>query len=150
MARFAASLTTSAGSTTLPICALVGGTGAVIRVIEIGVWNTTTTAVGLQMVRLSTAGTPGTAATSRLLNQSDAQTPVGALRNTYTSTAPTTADLGMKFALGASIGSGVVLNFNDYELSIATTASSAIGFVTDAGVNTGTGQACYVYFRWIE
>ena len=77
MARFAAGVTTSAGSTTLPIAALVGGTGAFIRVYEIGVFNTTTTAVGLQMVRLSTAGTPGSSATSRLLNQGDAQTAVG-------------------------------------------------------------------------
>lgn len=146
MARFVAGLTTSAGSTTLPIAALVGGTGARIRIYEIGVFNTTTTAVNLVLCRLSTAGTPGTSATSRLLDQSDAQTTTGVLKNTYTSTAPTTAELGIGFPLGAAIGSGMILTFSDNELVIEKVANSAIGFL----VESGTGQACRLWMKWIE
>lgn len=146
MSKFAAGLTTSAGSTTLPICALVGGTGGRIRIAEIGVFNTTSTAVNLVLCRLSTAGTPGTAATSRLTDQSDAATAVGTLRNTYTSTAPTTAELGIGFPLPAAVGSGIVLTFPDDTLTISATANSAIGLL----VESGTGQACRVYMRWYE
>lgn len=146
MSKFAAGLTTSAGSTTLPICALVGGTGGRIRIAEIGVFNTTSTAVNLVLCRLSTAGTPGTAATSRLTDASDAATAVGTLRNTYSSTAPTTTELGIGFPLPAAVGGGIVLTFPDDTLTIAATANAGIGIL----VESGTGQAVRTYWRWYE
>jgi hypothetical protein len=146
MSKFVAGLTTAAGSTTLPIAALVGGTGARIRITEIGVFNTTATACNLVLCRLSTAGTPGTAATSRLTDQGDGATAVGTLRNTYTGTAPTTTELGIGFPLAAAIGSGLALTFPDDTLTIDKIASSGIGFL----VESGTGQAIRVWFRWNE
>lgn len=147
MSKFAAGLTTSAGSTTLPLCALVGGAGARIRITEIGVFNTTATATSLVLCRLTTAGTPGTAATSRLTDAADAATAVGTLRNTYTSTAPTTTELGIGFPLPGAIGAGLVLTFPDDTLTIPATAAAGIGLLVDTG---GTGQACRVWFRWNE
>lgn len=146
MSKFAAGLTTAAGTTTLPNCALVGGTGGRIRITEIGVFNTTATAVNLVLCRLSTAGTPGTAATSRLTDAADAATAVGTLRNTYTGTAPTTTELGIGFPLAAAIGSGLVMTFPDDTLTLEKVASVGIGFL----VESGTGQACRVWFRWNE
>lgn len=146
MSKAVAGLTTSAGSTTLPICALIGGTGGRIRITEIGVFNTTTTAVNLVLCRLSTAGTPGTSATSRLTDSADAATLVGVLKNTYTGTAPTTTELGIGFPLGAAVGSGLVMTFPDDTLTIAATANAGIGLL----VESGTGQACRVWFRWSE
>jgi hypothetical protein len=146
MSKFVAGLTTTAGSTTLPLAALVGGTGARIRIVEIGVFNTTTTAVNLVLCRLSTAGTPGTAATSRLTDSADAATAVGALRNTYTSTAPTTTELGIGFPLGAAVGAGLVLTFPDDVLTIPATANAGIGFLLESG----TIQAVRLYVRWNE
>jgi hypothetical protein len=146
MSKFVAGLTTSAGSTTLPVAALVGGTGARIRITEIGVFNTTATACNLVLCRLSTAGTPGTAATSRLTDMADGATAVGALRNTYTSTAPTTTELGIGFPLAAAIGSGMIMGFPDDVLTIDKVASAGIGLL----VESGTGQALRVWFRWYE
>jgi hypothetical protein len=146
MSKFVAGVTTTAGSTTLPICALVGGTGARIRITEIGVFNLSATAVNLVLCRVSTAGTPGTAATSRLTDQGDGATAVGVLRNTYTSTAPTTAELGIGFPLAGAVGSGLVMTFPDDVLTLDKIASSAIGLL----VESGTGQACRVWFRWYE
>ena len=146
MSKAVAGLTTSAGSTTLPICALIGGTGGRIRITEIGVFNTTTTAVNLVLCRLSTAGTPGTSATSRLTDSADAATLVGVLKNTYSSTAPTTTELGIGFPLGAAVGSGLVMTFPDDTLTIAATANAGIGLL----VESGTGQACRVWMRWSE
>jgi hypothetical protein len=146
MSRYYATTTTTAGSTTLPVAALIGGTGAFIRVRQIEVFNTTATACTLLLCRISTAGTPGTAATSRLSNASDTAAAVGVLRGTYTSTAPTTVELGRKFPLGAAIGSGIILPFEDYELTIAATASAGIGLLVAAG----TGQAVEASFVWQE
>lgn len=146
MSKFVAGLTTSAGSTTLPLAALVGGTGGRIRIVEIGVFNTTATACNLVLCRLSTAGTPGTAATSRLTDSADAATAVGTLRNTYSSTAPTTTELGIGFPLPAAIGAGIVLTFPDDTLTIPATANAGIGLL----VESGTGQAVRIYVRWNE
>lgn len=146
MSKFVAGLTTVAGSTTLPLAALVGGTGARIRITEIGVFNTTNTAVNLVLCRLSTAGTPGTAATSRLTDAADAATAVGVLRNTYTSTAPTTTELGIGFPLAAAIGSGTVLTFPDDVLTIDKVASAGIGFLLESG----TIQIVRLWVRWNE
>jgi hypothetical protein len=146
MSRFAAGLTTSAGSTTLPLCALVGGTGSFIRIRTIAVYNTTATACTLVLARLSTAGTPGASATSRLLNSADTTTAVGVLKNTYTSTAPTTQELGIRFPLPAAVGGGIIRPFEDFELTIPATANAGIGLL----VLSGTGQACEVDITWME
>lgn len=146
MSKFVAGLTTVAGSTTLPLAALVGGTGGKIRITEIGVFNTTTSAVNLVLCRVSTAGTPGTAATSRLTDASDGATAVGTLRNTYTSTAPTTTELGIGFPLSAAIGSGIVLGFPDDVLTIEKVANAGIGFLLESG----TIQVVRLWMRWYE
>jgi hypothetical protein len=146
MSKFVAGLTTTAGSTTLPLAALVGGTAARIRITEIGVFNTTTTAVNLVLCRLSTAGTPGAAATSRLTDAADSQTAVGVLRNTYTGTAPTTTELGIGFPLGAAVGSGMILTFPDDVLTLDKVANSGIGFL----VESGTVQVVRLWVQWKE
>lgn len=146
MSKFSARLTTTGGTTTLPAFALVGGTGARIRIVEIGLWNTTTTSISLIMCRLSTAGTPGTAATSRLSDQSDGATAVGALRNTYSGTAPTTADAGMGVVIAGAVGAGVVWTFPDDVWTLDKVANSGLGFITESG----TAPALSVYVRWYE
>lgn len=145
MARFSAGGLTTAGSTTLPIFALIGGTGVLCRIREIGVFNTTTTPVALKLCRLSTAGTPGATLTAASLN-TDPATATGVLKNTYTSTAPTTSDLGYRAVLGAAIGSGFVWTFEDFELTTLVAASAGVG----ALVENGTGQALQVYVKWYE
>lgn len=146
MSKFVAGLTTTAGSTTLPLAALVGSASGRIRISEIGVFNTTSTAVNLVLCRLTTAGTPGTAATSRLTDAADGATAVGTLRNTYTSTAPTTTELGIGFPLGAAVGSGLILTFPDDTLTIPATANAGIGILLESG----TIQVVRLWMRWNE
>jgi hypothetical protein len=141
-----AGLTTSAGSTTLPLCALVGSASARIRILEIHIFNTTSTACNVVLCRLTTAGTPGTAATSRLTDSADGATLVGTLRNTYTSTAPTTTELGYGWPIPAAVGAGLMVTFPDDTLTIPATAAAGIGLL----VESGTGQALRVTFRWAE
>jgi hypothetical protein len=145
MARFSAGGLTGAGSTTLPLVALVGTAGVHARVREIGVFNTTATAVALKLVRLTTAGTPGSTFTSQ--NGSvDPTASIALLKGTYTSTGPTLVDMGYRCVLGAAVGSGFVWTFEDFDLTTLIAANAGIGIV----VENGTGQALQTYWKWLE
>lgn len=145
MARFVAGALSSAGSTTLPVFALVGSATVVARVREIGIFNTTATAVAIKLARLSTAGTPGASITPAALPAFDPATSGVTVRNTYT-VAPTTTDLGFRAVLGAAVGSGFVWTWDDWELTTSAVANSGIG----ALVENGTGQALQFYVKWYE
>lgn len=144
MARYVAGVLTTAGSTTLPIIALTGGTTVHPRIYEIGVFNTTAIAVALKLVRLSTAGTPGSSLTAAQF-EPEAAAAVAVAKGTYTVTA-TMTDLGYRCVLGAAVGSGVVWTFPDTGLVVPNVANAAIAVV----VENGTGQACQCYVMWGE
>jgi hypothetical protein len=144
MAIYTAGVLTGAGSTTLPIIALTGGTTVHPRIVEIGLFNTTATAVALKLCRLSTAGTPGATITAGQY-EFEASAPVAIAKTTYT-VAPTITDLSYRAVLGASIGSGVVFTFPDTGLVIPNVANAGIGVV----VENGTGQPVQAYLVWRE
>jgi hypothetical protein len=135
----------TAGSTTLPVFALVGSASVRCRIREIGIFNTTSTAVALKMVRLTTAGTPGAATTIDKLDPADPSAAVGVARNTYTVTA-TMTDVGFRAALGAAVGSGFVWTFEDFEFTTLVAANAGIGLLVD----NGAGQALQWYIKWRE
>lgn len=145
MARYSAGGLTTAGSTTLPIAALTGGTTVRPKIREIGVFNTTATAVALKLARLTTAGTPGSTLASEP-HADEEPASVALLKNTYSSTGPTLVDLGYRCVLGAQVGSAMIWTFSEPGLAIPAVANSGIGIV----VENGTGQACQVYFVWDE
>ena len=145
MARFSAGGLTTAGSTTLPVVGLIGSAGVQARIREIGVFNTTATAVALKLVRITTAGTPGATLASQNGNM-DPTSSIALLKNTFSGTAPTTVDLGFRCVLGAAVGSGFVWTFEDWDLTTLVLANSGIGIL----VENGTGQALQTYFKWLE
>jgi hypothetical protein len=138
---------TGVGSTTLPAQALVGGTGNRLELIEIAIVNTTATACIWKLMKISTAGTPGTSLTSCPHDVGDTST--GVVKQAYTSTAPTAGlDYGYRFRIPATIGAGIVrpLNPGGMGLIIPATASAGIGLF----IESGTGQLCDVDWTWIE
>lgn len=146
MSRFAAGGLTTAGSTTLPLASLYGSASGRLFITEIGIFNTTSTAVALKLVRLSTAGTRPTAWTSAPISQEDTAAAVGLAYGTHT-VAPTLGnDLGYRTVLGAAVGSGVVWTFPDRVLTVNATANAGIGLV----VENGTGQPVQFYVAWGE
>ena len=146
MSRYAAGGLTTAGSTTLPIAALVAGSSIRPHIYEIGVFNTTATAVALKLVRMSSAGTPGaTLPAAQVSDPEGNATPSAVLKNTYSVTA-TMVDLGFRCQLGAAIGSGFVFTFGAEGLVVNPVGNAAVGIV----VENGAGQACQVYFAWWE
>jgi hypothetical protein len=146
MARHSGSLrTASAGSITLPSAALAASAsnGFVLR--EVAVFNTTITACLYKLVRLSTAGTPGAAATEAEWDL-DGPAPTATLAGVYTSTAPTTTELGIVFPLGAAIGSGVVRTFGGSGIRCPVGVANGIGVM----LATGTGQILDIDVTWDE
>lgn len=148
MSRYSAGGLTSAGSTTLPLAALVGGAANRMKVFEVGVFNTTATAVALKLARLTTAGTPGSSL-STPNNDTDPEetvTPTGVLKGTYTSTGPTLVDAGHRCVLAGAIGAAMIWTFGDAGMIVPAVAGSGLGIV----VENGTGQAIQCYFVWGE
>lgn len=146
MPKYSAGVLTTAGSTTLPIISLYGGTTCRPRIKEIGVFNTTTTAVALKLVRLTTAGTQGTGLVEAPLTPEDTAA-IATAFTTHSSTGPTLGnDLGYRTVLGAAAGSGVIWTFPEPGLIIPATANAGVGVI----VENGTGQACQAYLVWEE
>lgn len=146
MARYSAGCLTGAGSTTLPIISLYSNGTVSPKIREIGVFNTTTTAVAIKLVRITTAGTVGTGLTEAKHDPLSA-TPGATAFNTHSSTGPTLGDdLGYRAVLGAAVGSGVVWTFGDSGLIVPASSTGAIGVI----VENGTGQICQAYIVWDE
>jgi hypothetical protein len=145
MPRYMVSALTGAGSTTLPIISLYGGTTVRPRLVELAIFNTTAVAVSLKLVRVTTTGTQGTALTEMPQIFEDTAA-IATAFNTH-SIAPTitTGDL-YRFTLGAAIGSGVVLTFPDEGVVIPATANAGLAVV----VSAGTGQVCEATMVWRE
>lgn len=144
MARYSAGVKTSAGSTTLPLAALAAGASVGAKVREIGVFNTTNTALDVKLVKLSGLGTPG-ASQTETSHDPDSATASASFNTTYTG-APTAADLGYRASLGAAIGAGVIWTFGDQGIRVQAGTANAVGVI----VENGTGQACQVYATWDE
>jgi hypothetical protein len=143
MARFVAGGRTGAGSTTLPIISVYSSATVNPRVVEIGVSNTTATAVALKLCKLTTAGTQGAGLTRTGYDQS--VTASVTAFNSHT-VAPTVVDMGYNVTLGASIGSGWIWTFGLTGIAIPAGTGNGIGII----VATGTGQVCDAYMVWDE
>ena len=145
MARFSAGVKTSAGSTTLPVISLYSSAAVGAKVREIGLFNTTTTAVDVKLVRLTTTGTQGAG-----LVEAEHDPDGGAVASTAFTThsvAPTLGDdLGYRASIGAAIGAGVIWTFGDNGIRIPIATTQGIGVI----VENGTGQALQAYIVWDE
>lgn len=113
-----------------------------IRAVE--VFNTTTTAVAVAVVRATAAGTQGTALTEVSLSD-DVHTIVATGFNTHTANATVGAPI-RQASLGAAIGSGVIWTWGpgEFVLDNATTAGVVII------LPTGTGQHVDFAIEWDE
>ena len=149
MARFSASFrSTGAGSATLPLGSIWATAAVRPRVVEVGVFNTTATAVTVLLARFSGGtGTKGAAITP-LYENDNSQAAVTTCANTHTVT-PTTISIALRqAALGAAIGSGVIWTFGGGRtegLIIPNSTTDGMGIVT-----IGTGQICDINFTWDE
>jgi hypothetical protein len=131
MARFhAAWRTTGAGSATLPMASMMSlGTGE-IWVVEIHVFNTTTTAFECSIKRIVTsAGTPGAAQTMVYGEGPNNNTAKGDPRDTHTVAPTLVAGELARTTIGASAGSGIIWTFGARELLIPSGTTNGIALM---------------------
>jgi hypothetical protein len=130
--------------TTLRAIASVFATASVgLKLREVGIFNTTSTAVAVSLVRFTNATGVGAGLTEV---DYDAASPA-----ICTGFAGHTADgaVGspLRYAsLGAAVGSGVIWTFGDSGILIAVGTANGIGVICP----TGTGQILDYYFDWDE
>lgn len=148
MPRFSAA---GRGATNVPTTKrgpnIYAGASYPIRVVEIGVFNTTTTACAVAVMRATATGTK---AGALVADQHDPSSPA-ATATIYTSQSAdaTIADLTKTIAqasLGAAVGAGMVWTFGAGGLVIP--AGTGNGLVLTAP--QGTGQYLDFYFVWDE
>lgn len=144
MARHSVANRSTVAGTTLRAIASVFATASVgFTLREVGVFNTTTTAVAVALVRFTNATGVGAGLTEV---DYDAAKPVIA-----TAFAGHTGDgaVGAAFrqaALGAAIGSGVIWTFGDSGILVPVGTANGIGIICP----TGTGQILDFYYDWDE
>ena len=137
MARFSAGVLTGAGTSVRPMISLYNPAASVGILREVGAFNTTSTAVAIRLVRLTTTGTQGAGLTEARYNPKGPAALCTAF-TTHTADATVGDDLGYRAVLGAAVGSAVIWTFGDHGIQI--------GLPRD----NGTGQACQAYFVWDE
>lgn len=148
MPQFAAGAKTGAGSTILPLFTIWSGVNNQANIFEIGIFNTTTTAFDVKLVRLSSGpGTVGAALTKTPLDNPGAVSGCFAF-TTQTAGTIAAVDAGLRASIGAAIGSGVIWTFAGEGFEIAAAAGTVNG--VGVMVENGVGQAAQVYGRWNE
>jgi hypothetical protein len=144
VARFAAGWRTAgAGSTTLPAASLYAKANEPLWLVEVGVVNTTVTAVSMALRRATTAGTQG-AAQGVQYEEDNTVTVRGDPRDTHTVAPTLTAGSVRNGVIGASIGSGVIWTFGARGLFIPAGVTNGVCLVPLAGA----GQILDVYWSW--
>ncbi len=150
MARFSAGVRATAGTAARPMMSIYSGAASTGTLREVGVFNTTATAVEIFLTRLTTTGTQGAGLTETPYNPKKPAAVCTAF-TTHTADASLGEDLGYRAVLGAAVGSGVIWTFGDDGLVISL-ADSVELVTTGIGVilETGTGQICQTYMVWDE
>lgn len=146
MARYSASARTNALPTTVrgPSIYTIAS-AARPAILEVGVFNTTSTAVAVSLARLTARGTPGSAIAAAK-HLSDGPAADATPYQTHTADA-TAGDEIARTTLAAAVGAGIVWTFGDTGLVIPAGANTAgIGILCP----TGTAQHLDFYVVWQE
>jgi hypothetical protein len=134
------------GTTLRAIASLFGIASKGFRLREVGVFNTTATAVAVSLVRFTNATGVGAGLTEVVWDGGMDQ-----LALNVTGFAGHTADGAVgsplrQASLGAAIGSGVIWTFGDVGITVIPGTANGIGIICP----TGTGQILDYYYDWEE
>jgi hypothetical protein len=143
MRHSVANRSTVVGTTLRAIASLFGTASVGLKLREVGIFNTTSTASAVALVRFTNATGVGSALTK---TDWDAESP--AICSAY---AGHTADGAVGAAirqasLPAAVGGGVIWTFGDSGLIVPKGTANGIGII----VPTGTGQIVDFYYDWDE
>jgi hypothetical protein len=145
VSRYSTGGRSAAGSTTLPIFSLYAAAAVNFHLVEIGVFNTTSTAVALKLTKLTSAGTQGAGLTETPHDETGAAASCTGV-NTHTVAPTLGSDLGYNVTLGAAVGAGVIWTFGSRGIAVPAGTANGVGCI----VATGTGQVCDFWMVWEE
>lgn len=114
------------------------------RLLEVGVFNTTTSALAIALSRFTAATNVGAGQTEGEYDN-DAVPPLATVFAGHTGDG-TVGQTLYQATLGAAIGAGVIWTFGAGGILVDSGTSNGIGVI----VPTGTGQFCDLYFVWEE
>ncbi len=134
---------TVVGTTVRGIASVYATAAVGLKLREVGVFNTTTTAVAVALVRFTNATGVGAGLTEV---DYDAASPA-----ICTGFAGHTADSAVgsplrQASLGGAVGSGVIWTFGDSGILVPVGTANGIGII----IPTGTGQLLDYYYDWDE
>jgi len=143
MRHSVAGRSTVAGTTLRAVASLFATATIGFKLREVGVFNTTTTALAVSLVRFTNATGVGAGLTEVDYDAANLAAATGFAGHTADGA------VGSPFrqaSLGAAIGSGVIWTFGDSGLLIAVGTANGIGIICP----TGTGQVLDYYYDWDE
>lgn len=145
MSRYAiAGRSTVAGTTARAIASLFAIASRTMKLREVGVFNTTSTALAVALVRFTNATGVGSGLTEVPLDEAG-PAPNGTGFAGHTADGAVGAAI-RQASLGAAIGSGVIWTFGDTGLIVAAGTANGVGVICP----TGTGQILDYYMEWEE
>lgn len=136
---------TVAGTSLRAIASLFSTSTKGFRLREVGIWNTTSTAVAVSLVFFTNATGVGAGLTEVQWDQNSDPAP------TITGFAGHTADGAIsspvrQASLAGVIGSGIIWTFGDTGLVVPVGTAKGIGIICP----TGSGQILDYYYDWEE
>ena len=136
---------TVAGTSARAIASLFGiaSHGGWLR--EVGVFNTTSTAVAVSLNRFTNATNVGAGLTEVQWNEEGAAPSITGFAG-HTGDSSALGSAIRQASLGAAVGSGVIWTFTGQGLRIAPGTANGLGIICP----TGTGQILDYYFDWDE
>lgn len=111
---------------------------------ECGVFNTTSTAVAVSLVRFTNATGVG-AGLTEVAWDLDFGTPVGTAFAGHTADGAVGSPI-RQATLGGVVGSGIIWTFGDESFESQIGAANGVGIICP----TGTGQILDYYYDWVE
>lgn len=145
MARYSiAGRSTVVGTSARAQFSLFSTAAVTARIVEVGVFNTTSTALAVALARFTAATNVGAGLTeSKHRPESAAATCTGFAGHTGDGTA---GDILAQASLGAAVGAGVIWTFGDSGIWTLLGTANGVGVL----VPTGTGQITDYYLVWDE
>ena len=136
---------TVAGTTLRAIASVFAIAAKGFRLREFGVFNTTSTAVAVALVRFTNATGVGTGLTEMPEDPTIDGTPQMTAFAGHTGDGAVSAAIA-QFTLGAAAGSGIVIPFGENGLVVPVGAANGIGIICPVGA----GQILDFWYAWDE
>lgn len=143
MARYEVGVTTAAAAAGAAYTILGAGATYPLRLLEVGIFNSTVTAANASLVQASALGTP-TAPVNGVDQMSGDATSTGTVATAWSAAATLSATYNRRGFLPAAVGGGYIWTWQWPGLFVPVSKGIAVAN------QTGTGQILSVYFVWDE